>query len=160
MVAPPPGKSPHLAKLEQLPLAEVFEPSHLELLAQIASQEDYAAETTLFRPGDQAQWFYAVVSGRVSLTLQVPGRAPTIVASLSRGDLFGWEALRVDSRRDITAVASKATQCLRCSGAALRELCELDHELGYRVMSHAFDRVARDLSDCRVRLVDMYGQGC
>lgn len=154
-----PAKSSLRAILDQLPLAEVVEPAQLERIASIATIEDYAAETTLFRPGDEADSIYVVVSGRVSLIMQAPGGEATIVGSRSRGDLFGWAALRVDCVRGTSARASKATRCLRCSGAALRELCELDHELGYRVMSHAFDVVCGNLFDCRTRLLDIYGQG-
>ena len=159
MVGPPPGKSSLLASIEELPLAEQLSPKHLEHLAGVCVLVDFAEEAELFVPGDEADSIYLVISGRVSLVMEVPGREPTIVASFSRGDLFGWEALRADSVRSTIARASKATRCLRCPSDALRQLCELDHDFGYRVMSHAFDIVAAGLSDCRVRLLDIYGYG-
>ena len=56
----------------------------------------------------------------------------------------------------VSAVRIRAA-CGPPDAVQLLELCELDHDLGYRVMSHAFEMVARDLSDCRVRLLDIYG---
>ena len=159
MVVTSPGKGSQLATLEELPIAEVFEPDQLARIASLVEALDCDADAALFEPGDDADALFVVLSGRVSLTMQVPGREPTIVASLSRGDIFGWEALRSEAVRTTTARASKATRCLRCDGDALRRQCELDHELGYRIMSHAFDIVVGELSNTRVQLLDIYGYG-
>ena len=149
-----------LAELTQLPLGEVLGRDHLARMARIGAIEQFSAAACLFREGDPALDLRFVVSGRVSLTLEVPGRSPTVVASLSRGDLLGWSALQgwsSPSTWSASATASKATVCLRFPGADLRELCELDHELGFYVMRHAFEVVSRRLRDCRVQLLDVYG---
>jgi CRP/FNR family cyclic AMP-dependent transcriptional regulator len=149
-----------LAELAQLPLGELLGRDHLARMARIGVIEQFSAAACLFREGDPALDLRFIVSGRVSLTLEVPGRAPKIVASLGRGDLLGWSALHgwtSPSSWSASATASKPTMCLRFAGAALRELCELDHELGFYVMRHAFEVVSRRLQDCRVQLLDVYG---
>ncbi|MFO7562364.1 MAG: cyclic nucleotide-binding domain-containing protein [Enhygromyxa sp.] len=151
-----------LAELAQLPIGETLGRDHLARLAQIGSIERFSAATCLFREGEPALDLRLIVSGRVSLTLEVPGRAPMIVASLSRGDLLGWSALQGwagPSTWSASAMSSKASVCLRFPGAGLRELCEADHELGFCLMRHAFGVVGRRLRDCRVQLLDLYGDG-
>jgi CRP/FNR family cyclic AMP-dependent transcriptional regulator len=152
-----------LAELLSLPVGEELRREHLERLAAIGARETYGQDVELFHEGQPTDALRIVVEGRIALELAVPGRAPKILASLSRGDLLGWSAL--SGRRSgkatwtATARAVKPSVCLAFPGAALRRLCEQDHELGYHVMVHAFEVVAQRLTDTRVGLLDLYGGG-
>lgn len=150
------------AELAQLPIGQAIGREYLSRMAQIGTLEQFAAATYLFRQGEPADDLRLVLSGRVSLTLELSGRPPRSIAALSRGDLLGWSALQgcaSPTTWSASATATKATTCLRFPGAKLCELCELDHELGFQVMRHAFDVVSRRLRDCRMQLLDMYGNG-
>jgi CRP-like cAMP-binding protein len=150
-----------LAELARLPIGEVLGREHLGRMAGIGRVESFPAGACVFRQGEPALDLRVLVSGRIALTLDVPGKAPMMVTALSRGDLLGWSALQgwaAPSKWTATAMASKPTVCLRFSGSGLRELCELDHELGFYVMRHAFEVVSRRLTDCRVQVLDVYGQ--
>lgn len=151
-------------ELAQLPMGQAIGQAigrqHLSRMAQIGALEQFPASACLFRQGEPAHDLRLVVSGRVSLTLELPGRPAKSIAALSRGDLLGWSALQdwaTPTTWSASATAAKATTCLRFPGAKLRELCELDHELGFQVMRHAFDVVSRRLRDCRLQLLDVYG---
>lgn len=149
-----------LAELARLPIGSALGHDHLARMAEIGSVEQFAGDACLFRAGEPASELRIVVSGRVSLTHAIPGQPPMIVAALSRGDMLGWSALQgwaEASTWSASATASKPTTCLRFPGEQLRELCDLDHELGFYVMRHAFEVVARRLRDCRVQLLDVYG---
>ncbi len=150
-----------LAELLRLPIGEALGRGHLERLAALGQLESLAQGEELFHEGAPAQVLRIIVDGRVALELAVPGRAPLIVAALSRGDLLGWSALlgggRGAAEWTTSARAAKPSHCLRFDAAALRELCELDHELGYYVMRHAFEVVAQRLADARVHMLDLYG---
>jgi CRP-like cAMP-binding protein len=151
-----------LAELARLPIGEAVGREHLRAMAGIGVLRDHAPGEQLFRQGEPARELSVVVSGRVSLTVDMPGKSEVLVATLSRGDLLGWSALlgwSNESTWSASAVASKHSTCLSFPGAALRELCERDHELGFFVMRHAFEQVAKRLRDCRVQLLDVYGDG-
>ncbi|MFV8750266.1 cyclic nucleotide-binding domain-containing protein [Nannocystaceae bacterium ST9] len=151
-----------LAELLRLPIGEALGRGHLERLAGIGTLERHEQGSELFHEGELADTLRIVVDGRISLELSVPGRPPMILAALSRGDLLGWSALlgRGSSVAwTTTARAAKLSHCLAFPAAALRELCELDHELGYFVMQHAFEVVAQRLADARVHMLDLYGGG-
>jgi CRP-like cAMP-binding protein len=149
-----------LAELAQLPIGQVLGRDHLERVARIATLETYPAGSCVFRQGTPARTLRLVLSGRISLTLDVPGAVPMMVGALSRGDLLGWSALRGEdepAKWTATASASKASRLLCVPRAKLRKLCELDHELDLYLMRHAFDIVTRRLADCRLQLLDVYG---
>jgi CRP-like cAMP-binding protein len=157
-----PHRASVLAELAELPVGAVLGRDHLERLAQIGAVEELPVGTSLFRQGAPADKLRLVVSGRISLAFEIPGGEPMVLGALSRGDMLGWSALRgwaEPSRWTASASASKASRVLSFPGPELRELCEQDHELGFYMMRHAFEIVARRLADCRVRLLDVYGSG-
>ena len=150
-----------LESLLPLPIGEALGEAFLAELAAVGSLVDHPAEAVLFARGDTAEDLQVLLSGRVSLTLEVPGRAAMTVAALSRGDVLGWSSLSgwaATTTWTMTARVTKACRCLVLPGAALRELCERDHELGFRVMRFAFEVVAQRLEDARVQMLDMYGE--
>ena len=154
-----------LAELARLPIGEALGRDHLARLARIGRLEHHAPGACLFRKSDPNPELRLVLSGRVSLCLETPGHETLVVGALSRGDLLGWSALQPDlgEPRELgpaiaSAVAAKATTCLSFPGKAVRELCDLDHELGYYIMRHALAVVARRLDDTRMQLIDVYGE--
>ncbi len=150
--------TPVLEELLRLPIGVALGPTHADRLAQIGALELFEAGREIFAMGEPAEALRIVLEGRVGLELPMPGRAAMLVAALSRGDMLGWSALRRSSSRwTATARATKTARCLAFPAAEVRELCELDHELGYTLMRHAFEVVALRLSDCRGRLLDLYG---
>lgn len=148
-----------LAELLCLPIGKELGRAHLERLAALGVVERHEQDSVLFHEHEPADVLRIIIDGRIALELAVPGRAPMIVAALSSGDLLGWSALlrRSSAEWTATARAAKTTHCLAFPGAAVRSLCELDHELGYHVMQHAFEVVAQRLADARVNMLDLYG---
>lgn len=150
-----------LEALLPLPLGAALGQRHLEQIARIGTLVDHPAETTLCERGTPAETLQVLLSGRVSLTLEVPGREPATMVALSRGDVLGWSALcgwAATSTWTMTARATKACRCLLIPGAALRALCDRDHEFGFQVMRFAFEVLALRLEDCRLQQLDMYGE--
>ena len=148
-----------LDALVQLPIERAMGRDHLARLAEIGGIEAHGAGQILFSEGGPADQLRIVISGRVSLTLGLPGREPKILAALSRGDMLGWSALRngdTPAQWTASARASKASRCLVFPADTLRSLCESDHHLGYCVMRHAFEVVAHRLRDTRMQLLDIY----
>ena len=88
----------------------------------------------LFDEGGLAASLWLIRSGQIALDLRVPGRDRLIVETLGPGDELGlsWlmPAARVAVRRDR---AGRATAVFELSSAALTNLCETDHELGYQL---------------------------
>lgn len=150
-----------LEALLALPLGSALGERHLAQIARIGTLVDHPAETVLCERGSPAETLYVLLSGRVTLTLEVPGREAATMVALSRGDVLGWSALcgwAATSTWTMTARVTKASRGLLVPGAALRALCDRDHELGFHMMRFAFETLAQRLEDCRVQQLDMYGE--
>jgi CRP-like cAMP-binding protein len=146
-----------LEELRLLSVAEELGKTRLERMADVARLEEYSEGTLLFREGDPADDPRIVISGLVSLMVNVPHQGEMVVNTVSDGELLGFSALLPRHRWRSSARVSRTTRCLRFDGAALRSLMELDHELGYQVLRVAF-RVATDrMGDGFLQILDVFG---
>ena len=146
-----------LEELQRLPLAEELGKTRLERMAEGATLEEYAAGVILFREGEPADDPRIVVSGLVSLVVNVPHKGEMVVNTVSDGELLGFSALLPRHRWRSTARVSRTTRCLRFPGEALRNLMEMDHELGYQILQIAFRVATERMGDGFLRLLDVFG---
>jgi CRP/FNR family cyclic AMP-dependent transcriptional regulator len=129
----------------------------LAVLAECASEVEFAAGTTIFREGDEADACYLITGGDVALEIVVPGRGPHVVETLHSGEVLGWSWLFPPYRWSFDAQALTETHAIRFDGAALREAKTSDSQFGYELMTR-FARVLVDrLQATRVQLLDIYG---
>jgi CRP-like cAMP-binding protein len=78
-------------------------PANLQAVFLRMQRVDYAAGDTIIRQGDEGDYFYAIVSGRVQVTRETPlNREGVKLAELSVGDTFGEDALISGGRRNAT----------------------------------------------------------
>lgn len=155
---PPAGVNARvLEELSRVPLAQDLGKSRLQKMAEIARIEEYDPGKVLFRQGEPADHPRFVLSGLVSLVVNVPHKGEIVVATVSEGELLGWSALLPNYRWSSSARTARATRCIVFDGPALRELIELDHELGYQVLRVAFHVAASRLGDQFLQALDMFG---
>ena len=146
-----------MEEIQKLPIAQELGKTRLENMAEVAALEEHAAGTLLFKEGDPAEDPRIIISGLVSLMINVPHQGEMVVNSVSDGELLGFSALLSRHRWRSSARVSQTTRCLRFDGEALRKLMELDHELGYQILRVAF-RVATDrLGDGFLQILDVFG---
>ena len=65
----------------------------LELITGCASNVRFDAGQYLFREGEEANHFYLVRQGRVSLELYSPSSGPISTQTMGDGDTLGWSWL-------------------------------------------------------------------
>ena len=111
-------------------------PAQLERVAALGKVQDCGEGQQLYRVGDPACLVYVLVHGMVRQSIGFGGRNARVGDILRRGDVFGWAALTPTCNVRIAA-ASCVTPCsfLAIDGAGLIGLMELDHTLGYRLMT-------------------------
>ena len=95
----------------------------------------------IFREGEPAKTIYLVRTGRaaVEMSLERPDGStarPTVVASISPREAFGWSALVQPHVLTLSAKAMLATELVLIEGAGLRRLLDRSPRLGYRVMNN------------------------
>ncbi|TQV86138.1 cyclic nucleotide-binding domain-containing protein [Exilibacterium tricleocarpae] len=145
--------------LRELSLFEGLDRLRLEKVAALFTLVDIPVDTELLREGGQADYFYVLLEGRVALSVSIPGRAhyETTVSTLSKGQLVGWSALLPDGVWQASAHTLKPCRLLRVTATAVRDLCEADHEIGYRIMKNALAAVGQRLAGSRLQFLDIFG---
>jgi CRP/FNR family cyclic AMP-dependent transcriptional regulator len=143
--------------LQTIPWFQEISPEHFEKLAGISSLIEVEAKHELFREGDPEGYLYVVITGRVAIEMMIPGRGRMRIYTAEPMDVVGWSSVTPVVRQRTAGAQVVMPSCLvRQDAAALRELCEEDHELGYIVMRRMANVVASRLLTTRLQLLDMF----
>lgn len=112
----------------------------LEKLVSLAKKETHPAGAVLYRPGDAADDFYVLDSGRVEFQI---GRDPAGFM-LKKGEVFGWAALlESHPQRIASARVLESATVLRINGRQALGVLESDPASGYVVMRRLAGLIAR-----------------
>jgi CRP-like cAMP-binding protein len=118
----------------------------------IANERCVPAGTELFHEGDPADALSILVDGEVRIQYTMGNNELRTVDTLIQGDLVGWSAL-VEPYK-MTSVATACTDCrlVVVDALRLRELCDRDPSLGYRLLEQVARLLADRLEGARVQL--------
>jgi toluene monooxygenase system ferredoxin subunit len=118
----------------------------LEALARLAKREEFAEGSVIYRPGDPADDFFVLDSGRVEFQIGRDARANRAGFMLKKGELFGWAALLDNQPQRIAgARALEKSVLLRVNGRQALKLLESDPASGLVVMRRLSALIARFL---------------
>ena len=138
------------------PLFEGMETSHLKLLAGCASNVRFEPGQSVFREGEEANQFYLIRHGKVTLEIHAPPRGSIMIQTLGEGDVLGWSWLFPPYRWKFSAKANELTRAVALDGKCLRGKSEEDHDLGYELQKR-FARVIQErLQATRLQLINIY----
>jgi CRP-like cAMP-binding protein len=140
---------------EMLRRFSCFSPVHeksLEAVAMIAREELVAAGRQLFSEGDPADTLSLIVDGEVEIRYLLGSGEPRVVDTLIAGDILGWSALVQPHKMTGIATTRKPTRLIRIQAQPLRELCERDPLLGYRLTTQVVRLLADRLDGTRAQL--------
>lgn len=136
-----------------------MDPQHLSFIAGCGSNVRFDAGQYIYREGEQADQFYLIRHGKVSLEIFVPGRGPLVIETIAEGEVLGWSWCFPPYRRYWDARAQEVTRAVSLDGACIRAKCAEDHDLGYDLVTRFAQIVIQRLQATRRRLTDMYGRG-
>ena len=144
-----------LAAMTALDVGELFnglDASILQKLAELAQRESHEAGAMLYRPGDPAEDFYILDSGRVEFLIGRGERTAPGGFMLKKGEVFGWAAL-LDGypARIASARCLEASSVLRINGKAALAVLEKDPAAGFVVMRRLAALIARYLATSGVK---------
>ena len=134
-------------------------PSDLALIARCGTNVHFRPGETIFREGGAADAFFVLRTGRVALSVRSPDRGEITIASIGAGDVLGWSWLFPPYRWHFDARAVDETSAVSLDGACLRQKCEDDDALGYRLMQRFAELMQQRLQQTRLQLLDIYGSG-
>ena len=141
------------------PFSDGLEMPHLKLLVGCASNVRFEPGQFVFREGDEANQFYLIRHGKVTLEIHAPPRGSIIIQTLSEGDVLGWSWLFPPYRWKFSAKAIESTRAIALDGKCLRGKSEEDHDLGYELLKR-FARVIQErLQATRLQPINVYEVG-
>jgi len=124
----------------------------LKEIAMIAEEKHVPAGTRMFGEGDPANHFFIISKGEVNIDYLLGSGEIRTVDTLVDGDLLVWSALIEPYKTTAIGTATKACELYSINGPRLRELCEKDPLLGYRLTSQVAKMLAHRLEGARVQL--------
>jgi toluene monooxygenase system ferredoxin subunit len=124
----------------------------LEKLVSLAKRETHAAGAVIYRPGDPAEDFFVLDSGRVEFLIGRGDRTAPGGFMLKKGEVFGWAALLEGTpARIASARCLEDSSVLRINGKSALRVLEGDPGAGFTVMRRLAALIARYLASSGAR---------
>lgn len=142
--------------LTEHPFFKDFAVDHVKKIIDITSEIRFNPGQYIFRDGEDANTFYLICQGIISLEVYVPNRGPVTLGRLEAGDVLGWSWLYTPHRWHFDARALEAAQMLVLNGKVLRKMIEEDHEFGFQMMKKISLVIEDRLQATRVKLMEVY----
>lgn len=129
---------------------------HVGALAGCAANVKFEPGELLFHEGDEAERFYVIRFGRVSVETHAPNRGHLTIETVDAGDVLGWSWLFPPYRCHFDARAETLVRALALDGVCLRGKCERDPAMGYELMRRFAQVVIRRLEATQWQMFDLY----
>jgi len=146
-----------VAVMQAIPWFQELEPDHFNKIVSISHLCKWESNQVLFKEGEDEDYLYVVVEGRVAIELAVPNKGKVRVFTAEPMDVVGWSSVTpVVRQRTATARSVVPTRMVCIDAKKLRIFCDEDHDLGYIVMRRLSNVVASRLLITRLQLIDMF----
>jgi CRP-like cAMP-binding protein len=136
--------------LATVPLLEGMPEDELASLAGVLRRRDLPAGEVLWNQGDEAGAMLLIISGRVSISLHLPGERSVEVAGVGAGEVLGEIPLLDGGRHSATARVTEPTSLLALSRADFAALVSRRHPTAFtlkrRIAGVACARLRRQLA--------------
>lgn len=132
-------------------------PEDIAYVAECGKPVSFKKGEVISRRGDPMTVFYLIVSGSVSLAIDVPPKQPFVFQTLEKNDILGLSWLIPPYKWTLSAKASEETQAIAFHAACLRGKCEQDPRLGYKIMQQLVQVILMRAEALRLRVLDVYG---
>jgi CRP/FNR family cyclic AMP-dependent transcriptional regulator len=125
-------------------------------LTREATTARFEAGQHIFRAGEPATRFYIIAQGSVGLETFMSERGPIAIATIGSGEALGWSWLFPPFRWHFDAVAKETVRLITFDADHVRQMCEADHELGYRLLYRVAGIMVQRLQNTRLQLLDVF----
>lgn len=130
---------------------------HLEFIAGCGKNVVFKEKQVIAAPGDAADEFYLICHGQVAIIQESPQHKPFIYQTLGDHEILGLSWLIPPYRWTVLAQTTQPTTAIALNGACIREKCEKDPTLGFKLMRHLVQILVANEHATRLHLLDVYG---
>ena len=138
--------------LKRFPYFGMVSEASLAKIAQFSEEVGIEAGTPMFAEGDKAPWLFIIRQGEIDIQYKLGDGQSRVVDTLVPGDLLVWSSLLPPYRTKSSGIVTKDLQLVRIDASRLRQLCEEDAEVGYRLMTQIVTLLANRLQGARTQL--------
>ena len=131
-----------------------FSDDVLKFLCECSSTREIKKGQILFRQGENADKFYIVRSGRISI--QMPAiMGPTLeIQSVDEGQILGWSWLISPYQWNFQTKAEEDSELLQFDGVAILARCEQEPKFGYELLKKFAGLMSVRLNAARQKMMD------
>lgn len=142
--------------LRRHPFVDTFSREEEEKLAAICQDVRLAEGDYLMREDEPSNRFYLLVSGLVSIELEMDGGQRLRIETQGPGSTVGWSWFLPPNLGAFDIRALEPTHALALDAERLRDWMESEPAFGYKVLKELLRVVVRRLSHSRLQMVDIY----
>jgi CRP/FNR family transcriptional regulator, cyclic AMP receptor protein len=129
---------------------------YFPLLNECAALVEFGANEPIFHAGIEADFFYLICTGRVSLEAFVPGQGAVTIETLASGQALGWSWLFSPYRWYFSAHSIELTKAVAFSAHGLRNYAGKNHDFGYELTRRVSQVMLQRLQATRLNLLEFY----
>jgi CRP/FNR family transcriptional regulator, cyclic AMP receptor protein len=131
----------------------------IDLVSPLFESVSCPPGTVIFQQGDQAEFLYLVIDGKVDMSFKPYDGIPITISHIGKGGLFGWSALVGSDKYTSTAVAIENVEAFRVHGSDLRRFCREHPEEGKDILERLADGVSSRWKDAHKQVQSILFQG-
>ena len=131
-----------------------FSDDVLKFLCECSSSREIKKGQFLFRQGENADKFYVVRSGRISI--QMPAiMGPTLeIQTLGKDQVLGWSWLISPYKWNFQTRAEEDSELLQFDGIAILARCEQEPKFGYELLKKFAALMSVGLNAARQKMME------
>lgn len=149
-------KYPHFGGIEDDCLKEVGRLSEERAFKKgeeiFSESRSFLATSRIYEKGEEASHLMLLTEGDVDIVLTLGSGQKAVVGSLVEGDLMALSALIPPFHLTASGIAKSDGQFIQFEAKPLRQLCDENPALGYRLMQGVAKGLMSRLQDTRVEL--------
>jgi CRP/FNR family transcriptional regulator, cyclic AMP receptor protein len=131
-----------------------FNDDLLKFLCECSSTHEIKKGKLLFRQGDNADKFYVVRTGLISIEMPAI-LGPTLeIQSLDKDQVLGWSWLISPYKWNFQTRAEEDSELLQFDGAAILARCEQEPKFGYELLKKFAVLMSVGLNAARQKMMD------
>lgn len=128
----------------------------LDFLCEHAVERSLRKDEILFHHGTQANCFYLMTSGSISVEV-VAIEGPSLqLQNLGPGSVIGWSWLIAPYKWAFQARAEEPTQIVEFDGNAVLSRCEADPKFGYELLKRFSALMSERLQYSRMKMMEAW----
>jgi len=141
--------------VEEIELFKGIDPTIMEEIVNICSEQNYTKDTVLFKKGDVADCIYILVEGTIKLLIENGG---SITYSLSDpGEVFGWASMLESGLRTASGVCATDLKSVKIEKKELDAIFNTHPEVGLMVLKRLAKVISERLSNAYRDLLSARG---